>query len=129
MIFRFAEYELDTGRFELRKAGVTQRLEPQVFDVLAYLVENNSRLVTKDELLERVWGDKFISEAAVNSRLMAARKAVGDSGRDQRLIRTQHGRGFRFVGEVTPTAPMNLDPAPTGPAEATQTKPHLNRLQ
>jgi pimeloyl-ACP methyl ester carboxylesterase/DNA-binding winged helix-turn-helix (wHTH) protein len=100
MIYRFSEYELDTGLYELREAGEPQRLEPQVFDVLTYLVENRDRLVTKDELLEKVWGDKYISEAALNSRLMAARKAIGDSGREQRLIRTQHGRGFRFVGEV-----------------------------
>jgi DNA-binding winged helix-turn-helix (wHTH) protein len=100
MIYRFDDYELDTGRFELRKAGEHRPLEPQVFDVLSYLVENQDRLVTKDELLERVWGDKFISEAALNSRLMAARRAIGDNGREQRLIRTQHGRGFRFVGEA-----------------------------
>ena len=100
MIYRFGDYELDTGLYELREAGKPQRLEPQVFDVLAFLVENRDRLVTKDELLEKVWGDKYISEAALNSRLMAARKAIGDSGREQRLIRTQHARGFRFVGEV-----------------------------
>jgi pimeloyl-ACP methyl ester carboxylesterase/DNA-binding winged helix-turn-helix (wHTH) protein len=100
MIYRFAGYELDTGLFELREAGASRRLEPQVFDVLTYLVEHRDRLVTKDELLEKVWGDKYISEAALNSRLMAARKAIGDSGREQRFIRTQHGRGFRFIGEV-----------------------------
>jgi pimeloyl-ACP methyl ester carboxylesterase/DNA-binding winged helix-turn-helix (wHTH) protein len=100
MIYRFAGYELDTGLFELREAGAPRRLEPQVFDVLTYLVEHRDRLVTKDELLEKVWGDKYISEAALNSRLMAARKAIGDSGSEQRFIRTQHGRGFRFIGEV-----------------------------
>jgi pimeloyl-ACP methyl ester carboxylesterase/DNA-binding winged helix-turn-helix (wHTH) protein len=100
MIFRFGEYVLDTGRFELKEAGRHKSLEPQVFEVLAYLVTNRDRMVTKDELLEKVWGDKFISEAALNSRIMAARKAVGDNGRDQHTIRTQRGRGFRFVREV-----------------------------
>jgi pimeloyl-ACP methyl ester carboxylesterase len=100
VIYRFGECELDTGLFELRRNGELQRLEPQVFDVLAYLVEHRERLVSRDELIERVWGDKYIIEAALNSRLMAARRAIGDSGREQRLIRTQHGRGFRFVGDV-----------------------------
>jgi pimeloyl-ACP methyl ester carboxylesterase/DNA-binding winged helix-turn-helix (wHTH) protein len=100
MIYRFEAYELDTDTFELRRDGETQRLEPQVLDVLSYLVRNHERLVSKDELLDKVWGNSFVSDAALNSRLMAARKAIGDNGRDQRLIRTQHGRGFRFVGEV-----------------------------
>ncbi|HEX5368837.1 MAG TPA: alpha/beta fold hydrolase [Dehalococcoidia bacterium] len=100
MIYRFDDCQLDTQLFELRRSGTPQQLEPQVFDVLAYLVQNADRVVTKDELFEKVWGDKFISEAALNSRLMAARRAIGDNGRDQRLIRTLHGRGFRFVGEL-----------------------------
>jgi pimeloyl-ACP methyl ester carboxylesterase/DNA-binding winged helix-turn-helix (wHTH) protein len=100
MIYRFGDYVLDTARYELLKSGAPQHLEPQVFDVLAQLIENRDRLVTKDELLERVWGDKFVSEAALNSRLAAARRVIGDNGRDQRLIRTQHARGFRFVGDV-----------------------------
>jgi pimeloyl-ACP methyl ester carboxylesterase len=74
-------------------------------------VQNRERLVTKDELLEKVWGDKFVSEAALNSRLMAARRAVGDSGREQRWIRTQHARGFRFVGDV-----QVIDAPEPGPA-------------
>src|SRR5688572_11214292 len=100
MTYRFEAFELDTDRYELRRDGEAVRMEPQVFDVLAYLVENHDRMVPKDELLEKVWGDKYISEAAVNSRLMAARRAVGDSGKEQRLIKTMHGRGFRFVGDV-----------------------------
>jgi DNA-binding winged helix-turn-helix (wHTH) protein len=94
VIYRFEEYELNSELYELRWSGVPVRLEPQVFDVLAYLIEHRDRLVSKDELLERVWGDKYISEAALNSRIMAARKAVGDSGSEQRLIRTQHGGAF-----------------------------------
>ena len=100
MTYRFESFELDADRYELRRDGEAVRMEPQVFDVLAYLVQNHDRLVPKDELLDKVWGDKYISEAAVNSRLMAARRAVGDSGKEQRLIKTMHGRGFRFVGEI-----------------------------
>jgi DNA-binding winged helix-turn-helix (wHTH) protein len=68
--------------------------------VLAYLVQNHDRLITKDELIERIWPEKYISDAALSSRVMAARKALGDNGKAQRFIRTMHGRGFRFVGQV-----------------------------
>jgi DNA-binding winged helix-turn-helix (wHTH) protein len=77
LIYQFSGYEVDTDRFQLRRDGVSQRLEPQVFEVLVYLIANRDRLVSKDELLEKVWGDKFVSEAALNSRLMAARRAIG----------------------------------------------------
>jgi len=107
MISRFGEYEIDTGLFQLRRGGQPQRVEPQVFDVLVYLVQNHDRVVTKDELLENIWGDKYVSEAALNSRLMAARRAIGDSGQEQRLIQTVHGRGYRFVGQVV----EDLEPA------------------
>lgn len=100
MRYRFEGFELDTDMMELRRAGVPIPLEPQVFDVLAYLVANHERLVPRDELIEHIWPEKYISEAALTSRLMAARKAIGDSGRDQRLVRTIHGRGYRFAGRV-----------------------------
>lgn len=102
MRYQFEGFELDTARLELRQGGALIPLEPQVFDVLAYLVEQHERVVPKDELIEHVWPEKYISEAALHSRLMSARKAVGDDGHAQRLIRTVHGRGFRFVGEVVP---------------------------
>ncbi len=99
MTFRFEDYEVDTAAMELRQAGRRVSLEPQVFDVLAYLVKHADRVVSKDELLDNVWGDRYISESAVSSRIMAARKAIGDDGKAQRLIRTVHGRGFRFCAE------------------------------
>ena len=119
MTYRFETFELHTDRYELRRDGEAVRMEPQVFDVLPYLVTNHDRMVPKDELLEKVWGDKYISEAAVNSRLMAARRAVGDSGKEQRLIKTMHGRGFRFIGEVNTAASVMRAPpdvASTAPA-------------
>lgn len=100
MIHSFDDYELDTQRYELRRHGENIALERQVFDLLAYLIENRDRLVPKEELLEQVWGDRFVGDAALSSRVMAARRAVGDSGREQRIIKTVHGRGYRFVAEV-----------------------------
>ena len=98
--YSFEDFQLDTELYELRRAGASVPVEPQVFDLLAYLVEQHNRVVPKDELIEHIWPEKYISEAALNSRLMAARKALGDSGREQRLIRTLYGRGYRFVGTV-----------------------------
>jgi pimeloyl-ACP methyl ester carboxylesterase/DNA-binding winged helix-turn-helix (wHTH) protein len=110
--FRFAGNELDLGLFELRRNGVVQPIEPQVFDVLAHLVANRDRVVTKEELLDTVWGDRFVSDSALSSRIKAARRAVGDDGRTQRMIVTVHGRGFRFVADVT-------ERGSEGPAPAT----------
>ena len=103
MRYQFEGFELDTARFELRRGDTLVPLEPQVFEMLAYLVEQHERVVPKDELIEHIWPEKYISEAALHSRLMSARKAIGDSGHAQRLIRTVHGRGFRFVGDVVTT--------------------------
>lgn len=114
MIYAFDGYELDTERYELRSGGSAIPLERQVFDVLAYLVANSDRLVAKDELMDKIWGDRFVGEAALNTRVMGARKAIGDSGREQRLIKTIHRRGYRFVGEVhTPTAEAGEAPVAT----------------
>lgn len=100
MIYRFEQVELDTQRLELRVNGVEESLEPQVFSVLAYLVEHRDRVVSKDEVLEQVWKTPYVSDSALASRIMAARRAVGDDGREQRLIRTVQRRGYRFVGDV-----------------------------
>lgn len=100
MIYRFADCELDTGRYELRCQGVLKAVEPQVFDLLRYLLENRDRTITKDELYREIWQGRFVSESALSTRIKAARQAVNDTGEDQRVIRTVHGRGFRFVAEV-----------------------------
>ncbi len=101
MIFAFADNVLDIERRELRRAGQPVALEPQVFDFLVYLVRNRDRVVSKDELIENIWGGRIVSDSAVTSRLNAARTAIGDSGVAQRLIRTVPRRGVRFIGEVT----------------------------
>ncbi|HEX2278929.1 MAG TPA: AAA family ATPase [Candidatus Tectomicrobia bacterium] len=100
MIYAFEDYELDLPRYELRYAGKLVKLEPQVFNVLAYLIQHRDRVITKEELLERLWPGRFVGEATLTSRLTAARRAIGDRGREQRLIQTVHGRGYRFIGPV-----------------------------
>lgn len=111
LVYRFADCELDAARFELRRAGRSVPTEPQVLSVLLLLVANAERLVGKDEVVERIWGGRIVSDSAISSRIKSARQAIGDDGSEQRLIRTVHGRGFRFVGEVafdrlvTPSAP------------------------
>ncbi len=115
MRFVFEDCEIDIDRFEFRRAGQLVHLEPQVYEVLAFLVSNHERAVARDELIEHVWPGGYISDAALSSRLMAARKAIGDTGREQRLIRTIHGRGFRFVGEVSrPAMSLVAETAPPG---------------
>ena len=83
LMIRFGECEVDTDRMEVRVAGQLVAVEPQVFDVLAYLIEHRERMVTKEELLDNVWGDRFVSESALTSRIKSARQVVGDNGRDQ----------------------------------------------
>ncbi len=98
---RFGDFELSEERVELRRGGEPVAVEPQVFDVLAYLVRHRDRVVPKTELLDQIWGDRFVSESALTSRIKSARRAIDDTGRDQRAIRTVHGRGYRFVLDVT----------------------------
>ena len=100
MNFLFAEHELDPRRQELRRGGEAVHIEPQVFDLLSLLIRHHDRIVSKDEILDTIWGGRIVSEAALSSRINAARKAVGDNGNEQIFIRTFHKRGFRFVGEV-----------------------------
>jgi pimeloyl-ACP methyl ester carboxylesterase len=100
-MFAFDTCQLDPSRFELRRDGATVHVEPQVFDVLRYLLEHRDRVVPKAELLDAVWGDRFVTDSALTSRLKAARRAIGDDGASQRLILTVHGVGYRFVGDVT----------------------------
>jgi TolB-like protein len=107
VIFRFADCLLDTERRELRRSGVLRALEPQVFDLLEYLVRNRHRFVSKTDLKSAVWGARIVSEAALHTRVSAARNAIGDSGADQRLIQTMRTRGFRFIAAVSEEARPN----------------------
>src|SRR6185436_19666108 len=98
--YQFAEFEIDLSQQELRRLGEYIHIEPQVFDLIVHLVRNHDRIVSKDELIDTIWHGRIISEAALSSRINAARRALGDNGNDQALIRTQHKRGFRFIGQV-----------------------------
>ena len=100
MQYPFTDYVLDVDRRELRRGAELIALEPQVFDVLVYLVQNRDRVVSKDDLIAAVWGGRIVSESTLTSRINAVRKAVGDSGEEQRVIRTVARKGFRFVGEI-----------------------------
>ena len=100
MLYRFGNCEVDLTLYEVRRAGVCLSVEPQVFDVLVHLIRHRDRVVTKDELLDVVWGDRFVSESALTSRIKTARRTVGDDGRLQAVIRTVHARGYRFVADV-----------------------------
>ena len=114
-VYAFDDYELDLRLHELRRGGERLHVEPQVFDVLAYLFARRDRLVTKEELLDKVWGHRYVAPTTLNSRIKHARQAVGDDGGAQRVIRTVHGLGFRIVANVaerTPAAP-GARPAPS----------------
>ena len=100
MGFRFEDFVLDPERRELRRADTLVALEPQVFDLLLYLVRNRERVLTRDNILDAIWNGRVVSESTLTSRINAARRAVGDTGEGQRLIRTVARKGVRFVGEV-----------------------------
>jgi TolB-like protein len=98
--FHFSDHVLDTDRRELRRGSAPVALEPQVFDLLVYLLANRERVVSKDDLIAAVWSGRIVSDSTLTSRINAARRAIGDSGEQQRLIRTIARKGLRFVGAV-----------------------------
>jgi TolB-like protein len=97
-VYSFGAFELDAGKFELRESGRVVPVEPRAFQVLAYLVENQERMVPRDELGEHIWHGRIVSEWALSAAVKSARKALRDTGSTKRYIRTIHGKGFRFVG-------------------------------
>ena len=100
MILAFDNCEIDCETLELRRDGVPVHVEPQVFDVLSYLVGHRHHVVSKDELIQAVWSGRVVSDDAITSRINAARRAIGDTGKEQRFIRTVPRRGFRFIGDL-----------------------------
>ena len=120
MIYGFGDHQLDTDRFELRGPDGLVRVEPQVFEVLAHLVSHRHRMVPKEELLDSIWGDRFVSESALASRIRSARAAVGDDGRSQAVIRTVFGRGYQFVASVHEQVASSPENEPVPAAAARQ---------
>ncbi|MGA9516963.1 MAG: winged helix-turn-helix domain-containing tetratricopeptide repeat protein [Pseudolabrys sp.] len=109
MLFSFEDFTLDSERRELRAGGTIVPIEPQVFDLLVCLIENRDRVVSKDDLIASVWSGRIVSDSTMDSRINAVRKALGDSGKKQRLIQTIARKGIRFVGDVH-VQPMGLQP-------------------
>ncbi len=126
LVFTFDGYELDGARFELRHNGERVAIEPQVLSLLLLLAENRDRMVSKDELIEHVWDGRIVSETAVAARIKVARRAVGDTGSAQKVIRTIHGKGFRFVAETGVTGTLEKPrPARSGLMTEEQAAPAI----
>src|SRR3954462_7417858 len=101
--YLFEEYAFDTDRREICRGADLVPVTPQVFDLLDYLIHNRERVVSKDDLINTIWNGRIVSDAALTTCLNAARTALGDSGEEQRLIKTLPRKGFRFVGQVHET--------------------------
>jgi TolB-like protein/Tfp pilus assembly protein PilF len=114
----FGDFELRPEGYELVRRGTPLHLEPRVFELLAFLIANRHRVVSKQELLERLWRRQFVSESALTGAVRDLRRALGESGSKAGWIRTVHGRGFRFVGDVTETTGVSAAVAAPGGARA-----------
>jgi len=122
LLYLFDGLALDSDRRELRRGAERLPIEPQVFDLLEFLIRNRYRVVCKDDLIASVWGGRIVSESTLDSRISAVRRAVGDNGREQRLIRTTIGKGIRFVGTLHERPAVGAT-APAAPATATLSLP------
>ncbi len=125
MLYRFGYFELDTAKAELRANGATRPVEPQVFGLIALLVENRERLVSKDEILEKVWDGRIVSDAAIASRVKSARQALDDDGQAQRCIKTIHRQGFRFVADVNVARTVQLVDQPVAQSAEQASRPSI----
>ena len=127
MIYEFGKFELDTDRMELRNDGAPVAVEPQVFALLRLLIDHRDRMVSKDEIVDKVWNGRFISDAAIASRIKSARQVVGDDGKTQAVIRTVHGMDFAFVADVTMRQAISVaaSPAPVTAEPVLQSRPSI----
>ena len=131
MRYFFENCAFDTDRRELHRGADVVSVAPQVFDLLDYLIRNRERVVSKDDLINVIWNGRSVSDAALTTRLNAARTAIGDSGEQQRLVKTLPRKGFRFVGQVRESgrrtgAVVDDHPAePPKPALALPNKPSI----
>ena len=99
-LFKFEDFTLDLDTAELRKAGLLVHIEPQVFDLIALMASNTGQVISRDDIIEHIWNGRIVSDSAISTRINAARKALDDDGTLQRVIKTVHGRGFRFAADT-----------------------------
>ena len=123
--YHFADFAVDASSIEVIGPDGPRQFEPQVFNVLLYLIEQRGRLVTKEELLDNVWGDRFVSESAMTTRIKQARRLLDDDGRQQWAIKTVHGRGYRFLPEVTTDADRATGKDVDGASNHVSTQPQI----
>ncbi len=126
MIYRSGNISLDTQSFAFTRDGQPVAIEPQVFDLLVYLMDNRDRVVGRDELLEQLWNGRIVTDNALNGRLKIARKAIGDDGRQQRIIKTVPRRGYQFIAEVETDSPVARETVTSAPrSDGASTKPSI----
>src|SRR5262247_2801667 len=131
LLYLFEDYRLDTDRRELYREASPISVEPKVFDLLAYVIRNRERVVSKEDLVAAIWNGRIVSESALTTCINAARNAIGDSGEAQRLIKTLPRKGIRFVGVVreerksAAVAPAVAAPEPSHPSLALPDKPSI----
>ena len=113
MLYRFDQFELDAGRYELRRQGALEPVEPLVFDLILFLARNPNRVISRDEVVKAVWSGRAVSDATISSAVKSARRALGDRSDSQSYIRTVRGRGFEFVAQISTDEQLK----PIGPAE------------
>ena len=118
MIYSFGPFELDVAKVEMREHGRPCPIEPQVYALLSYLIEHRERLVSREELFEKVWDGRIVTDSALSSRIKATRQLLGDDGRSQRFIKTVHGHGFRFVADVQVQRSTATESHPAGDMRA-----------
>ena len=121
MIYRVNNVEIDTSNFQLTENGAPISVEPKVFDLIVYMVTNRNRLITRQELFDNIWPGRIVSDTSLSNHIKSARKALGDDGQKQRVIKTVHGRGYQFVAETESlTEPVNtpdVSQTPTAPGD------------
>ena len=127
MRYVFEDYSFDTDRRELHRGAEAVTVAPQVFDLLDYLIRNRERVVSKDDLINAVWDGRIVSDAALTTRLNVARGVIGDSGQEQRLIKTLPRKGFRFIGLVQELEGPEIHNSHRRPRRAAATGPHPPR--
>ncbi len=117
MEYRFSDCILNTERQELQRHGKAVHLQARAFQTLIYLIAQRDRVVPKDEIFAHIWSRRYVSDNALNTCIKTIRRAVGDNGREQRIIKTQHGSGYRFIATLLDHSAPKADSAPLPDAE------------